>query len=40
MAALKPHVPGIYRFAATGLSASMWFFVSPPRSPIRGTFGD
>lgn len=27
MAGLKPHVPAIYRVAATGLGASMWFFV-------------
>ncbi|KAK3686012.1 hypothetical protein B0T22DRAFT_238439, partial [Podospora appendiculata] len=27
MAGLHPHVPRIYRFAATGLGASMWFFL-------------
>ncbi|KAK3945048.1 hypothetical protein QBC46DRAFT_372614 [Diplogelasinospora grovesii] len=27
MAGLKPHVPRIYRIAATGLGASMWFFL-------------
>ncbi|KAJ9157096.1 hypothetical protein NKR19_g3886 [Coniochaeta hoffmannii] len=27
MAGLKPHVPAIYRVAATGLGASMWFFL-------------
>ncbi|KAI0422104.1 hypothetical protein F5X98DRAFT_326859 [Xylaria grammica] len=24
---IKAHVPGIYRFTATALGASMWFFV-------------
>lgn len=25
---IKPHVPGLYKFTATALGASMWFFVS------------
>ncbi|ORY71271.1 uncharacterized protein BCR38DRAFT_479780 [Pseudomassariella vexata] len=24
---IRPHVPGIYRFTATALGASMWFFL-------------
>lgn len=28
---LRPHVPGIYRYTATALGASMWFFVSPSK---------
>jgi hypothetical protein len=29
-----PHVPFVYRFTATALGASMWFFVSGrPRKP-------
>ncbi|KAI1355012.1 hypothetical protein F5Y01DRAFT_311392 [Xylaria sp. FL0043] len=29
---IKAHVPGIYRFTATALGASMWFFVGGNRS--------
>ncbi|KAI1805551.1 hypothetical protein F4811DRAFT_551818 [Daldinia bambusicola] len=24
---IRPHVPGIYRYTATALGASMWFFL-------------
>jgi hypothetical protein len=34
MAGLQPHVPRFYRFAATGLGASMWFWVCRPQ--LRG----
>lgn len=43
---IKPHVPGIYRFTATALGASMWFFVRAPPSlrpkmvtSVMGVFG-
>jgi hypothetical protein len=38
MAGLKPHVPAIYRVAATGLGASMWFFVCIPFSAYYRTW--
>jgi len=32
-----PHVPRIYRFTATALGASMWFFVCPTAIRPRET---